>query len=63
MLILWQYLSYIIVVCFSATTIRSLITDGTTSMTGLSSFFDDRNELDDDVDVVNDNNEDDGDNT
>jgi len=32
-------------------------------MTGLSSFFDDRNELDDDVDVVNDNNEDDGDNT
>jgi uncharacterized protein YdcH (DUF465 family) len=32
-------------------------------MTGLSSFFNDRNELDDDVDVVIDNNEDDGDDT
>ena len=53
MLILWQYLSYIIAVCFTATTIRSPIF---TIDNG-----DDRNELDEYEDVdEDDNNDDDG---
>ena len=56
MLILWQYLSYIIAVCFTATTIRSPI-----FTIDNGDDCDDRNELDEDEDVdEDDNNDDDG---
>jgi len=58
MLFLWQNLSYIIAVCFTGTTIRSSITDGTTSMSGLFTIFTIDNV--EDCDDADDNNEDDG---